>query len=74
VIVETHSEHVVAAGCLAVKERQLEPADLALSFFSQVRGETIVERIPVDGSGRKLVVPEGFFDQSAQELLALLER
>jgi predicted ATPase len=74
VIVETHSEHVVAAGCLAVKEAQLEPADLALSFFSQVRGETKVERIPVDGSGRKLLVPEGFFDQSARELLALLER
>lgn len=73
VIVETHSEHVVAAGCLAVKETQLEPADLALSFFSQVRGETNVERIPVDRSGRKLVVPEGFFDQSAKELLALLE-
>ena len=57
-----------------MKETKLEPADLALSFFSQVRGETHVERIPVDGSGRKLVLPEGFFDQSAQELLALLER
>ena len=73
VIVETHSEHVVAAGCLAVKEAQLEPTDLALSFLSQVRGETQVERIPVDDSGRKLVVPEGFFDQSARELLALLK-
>ena len=73
VIVETHSEHMVAAACLAAKEKQIAPADLALSFFSQVRGETQIDRIDVDASGRRVAAPEGFFDQSAQELLALLK-
>ena len=72
VIVETHSEHVVAAACIAVKRRELEASHLALSFFSQIEGRTRVERIEVDESGRKLSAPEGFFDQSASELLELL--
>ncbi len=72
VIVETHSEHVVAATCLAVKRRELMPEALTLSFFTQREGATTVERIDVDPSGRRLAAPEGFFDQSAQELLELL--
>lgn len=72
VIVETHSEHVVAAACLAVKRRELAPDKLALSFFSQAKGHTQIERIDVDPSGRRLSAPEGFFDQSSQELLDLL--
>jgi len=73
VIVETHSEHVVAASSLAVKRREIAPADLALSFFSQTKGRTRIQRIDVDLSGRRLASPEGFFDQAAQELLELLE-
>ncbi len=72
VIVETHSEHVVAAAGLAVKNRQISRDDLALSYFSQPAGVTEVERIPVDPSGRRLAAPVGFFDQSAQELVELL--
>jgi predicted ATPase len=72
VIVETHSEHVVAAACLATKKEQLEPSQLALSFFAQTQGRTQIERIAVDRTGRRLAAPEGFFDQSAQELLELL--
>lgn len=73
VIVETHSEHVVAAASLAVKRREIAPVDLALSFFSQTKGRTRIQRIDVDLSGRRLASPEGFFDQAAQELLELLE-
>lgn len=73
VIVETHSEHVVAAACLAVKRGELPAIDLALDFFSLTQGHTRVERINVDSSGRRLAAPEGFFDQAAQELLALLD-
>lgn len=72
VIVETHSEHVVASACLAVKRQEIEPAAIALSFFSQVQGRTRIDRIDVDASGRRLASPDGFFDQAAEELLALL--
>jgi predicted ATPase len=46
---------------------------LALSYFSQAQGRTVIERIDVDASGRRLAAPEGFFDQSARELLELFE-
>jgi predicted ATPase len=72
VIVETHSEHIVAAACLALKRTELSPEDLALSFFTQSKGHTRIERIAVDASGRRLRAPEGFFDQATAELLELL--
>lgn len=72
VLVETHSEHVTAAACLAVKRGELAPEDLALSFFTQAKGHTQIERIAVDASGRRLRAPEGFFDQAAAELIELL--
>jgi predicted ATPase len=74
VVVETHSEHVVNAACLAVQDRRIaDPARLALSFFTQAQGCTRVERIGVDGTGRRLAAPPGFFDQAAEELLGLLK-
>ncbi|MEZ4226673.1 MAG: DUF3696 domain-containing protein [Polyangiaceae bacterium] len=72
VIVETHSEHVVAAACLAVKRGALASEDVALSFFAHATGHTRIERIEVDASGRRLRAPEGFFDQTAVELIELL--
>lgn len=72
VIVETHSEYVVTATCLAVKEETLAPEQLALHFFTQVNGQTAAERIPVEKSGRRLKAPEGFFDQASRDLIRLL--
>lgn len=72
VIVETHSEHVVAAACLAVKNGVLSPPQLALQNVRQVDGQTLIQTVPVDASGRRLAAPEGFFDQAADELLQLL--
>jgi predicted ATPase len=73
VIVETHSEHIVAATCLAMKRLELQPDDLSLCFFTQQGGRTSIAKIDVDASGRRLAAPEGFFDQAAHELLELLE-
>jgi predicted ATPase len=73
VVVETHSEHVVAAACLAVKGKELLAEQLELSFFSQKDGHTLIERIPVDEFGRRSASPNGFFDQATQELLELLK-
>jgi predicted ATPase len=72
VVVETHSEHVVAAACLAVKRGLLKPEDVAITFFTQPGGITQLQRIDVDPNGRRLDAPEGFFDQSSRELLDLL--
>lgn len=73
VIVETHSEHVLASMSLAVKREELEPKDLVIHYFSQVDGTTTHERVEVDTRGRQLQAPDGFFDQTARELLELLK-
>lgn len=73
VIVETHSEHLVMAMSLAIKEGALPADDVAVHFFAQQEGQTLIERIPIDASGRRLKAPEGFFDQAAIDLLRLMQ-
>lgn len=73
VIVESHSEHVLASVSLALKEALLLPEDVAVHYFTQEKGQTQVQRIPMDASGRRLKAPPGFFDQAAIDLLALLK-
>lgn len=73
VIVETHSEHVLTSMSLAVKRGELAPDELVIHNFSQVDGVSRHERIEVDRRGRQLKAPDGFFDQTARELLELLE-
>ncbi|MGK4006667.1 DUF3696 domain-containing protein [Sorangium sp. So ce1036] len=71
VVVETHSEHLVTAAQIAVKEG-LPPDDVAISFFSQEAGRTVVQEIELSPHGRALRWPPGFFDQAAIDLAELL--
>jgi energy-coupling factor transporter ATP-binding protein EcfA2 len=71
VVIETHSEHLVTAVQIAVKEG-LPPEDVALSFFSQEAGRTVVQEIELNPHGRALRWPPGFFDQAAMDLAELL--
>ncbi|CAN91844.1 hypothetical protein sce1686 [Sorangium cellulosum So ce56] len=71
VVIETHSEHLVTAVQIAVKEG-LPPEDVALSFFSQEAGRTVVQEIELNPHGRALRWPPGFFDQAAIDLAELL--
>jgi energy-coupling factor transporter ATP-binding protein EcfA2 len=73
VIVETHSEHVVNAVRLAVKQRELTPAQVAIHFFEMDKdGASLTTRIALDEAGRASKWPQGFFDQAARELADLL--
>ena len=71
--VETHSEHVLAAVCLSVKQGRMAPEDVAVHFFQQRDGVSELSEIPVDRDGRRLKAPPGFFDQASQEILELLQ-
>lgn len=77
VILETHSEHIVNALRLAVKRGVdgggLAPEDVVVHNFSQVDGDTRVQRVNIDRNGRLENWPNGFFDQAAQAMLELLK-
>lgn len=73
VIVETHSEHVLAAVCQGIKDEALVPSDVAVQHVRQDGGISEVEEVLLDRQGRRLSAPQGFFDQSLAELLELLK-
>jgi predicted ATPase len=56
---------------LAVKEG-LPPEDVAISFFRQEGGRTLIEEVALSPEGRALRWPPGFFDQAAIDLAELL--
>ncbi len=72
VVVETHSEHVVNAVCLAIKEGILSNDDVSMLFFEQRDGRTTFQKVDIDSQGRKLKYPAGFFDQAAIDLADLI--
>lgn len=71
VIVETHSEHIVNALRLAVKNG-MPKEQTSILFFRDDDGRAIVDPIPVDEYGRSLKSMPGFFDQAMLELSELL--
>jgi predicted ATPase len=71
VVIETHSEHLVTAAQLAVKAG-FPREDVAVTFFRQDNGRTVVEEVELTPQGRALRWPPGFFDQSAIALAELL--
>jgi len=77
VIVETHSDHLVNAIRIAVKNgaarEGLASDQVSINFFSQKDGRTTIDPIPIDESGRLERWPVGFFDQTAQSLLELMK-
>jgi hypothetical protein len=72
VILETHSDHVIHAIQLAVKNKRLSPDEVAMRFFTIEEGAARVEQVPVDEHGRMQKQPLGFVDQAAADLLELL--
>jgi predicted ATPase len=74
VICETHSEYLVSRLRIATGRRVLTyGTDYRLYFTSRVDGVTELEEVPVQGKGRLLKWPKGFFDQSAEDANALIE-
>ncbi len=72
VVVETHSEHVVNAACLAIKAGLLSKDDVSVLFVEQADGRTTIQKVDIDSNGRKLKYPAGFFDQAAIDLADLI--
>lgn len=71
VIVETHSEHIVNAVQLAVKNGF--PVDQqSILFFGQDDGRTTVDSVPLDARGKALRLYPGFFDQAMIDMAELL--
>lgn len=71
VIVETHSEHIVNAVQLAVKNG-FPVEQQSIQFFSQDDGRTTVDSIPLDARGKALRLYPGFFDQAMIDMAELL--
>ncbi|MBF0438256.1 MAG: DUF3696 domain-containing protein [Magnetococcales bacterium] len=75
VLVETHSDHILNGVCIAVKNGQVRPDDVALHFFQQSQNSD--SSIPpvispmVDRHGTLSEWPAGFFDQAEKDLAHL---
>lgn len=72
VIVETHSDHLLNGVRLAVQEGLLNPQSVAIHFFTGATpaGHGVVSPV-IDREGRLSDWPEGFFDQSENDLARL---
>lgn len=75
ILVETHSDHVLSGIRLAVRDRLLDPKEVAIHFFSGAKGETdngVVSPL-IDVKGGLSAWPEGFFDQADNDLIELTQ-
>lgn len=70
VFVETHSEHVLNACRLGVREGKLPPEELNVLYFRRDSVDPIL-RIEVDKDGMIRDWPDGFFDQRTHEFIRL---
>jgi predicted ATPase len=71
-LVETHSDHVLNGVRLSVRDRLLEPKDVAVHFFSGVtQAGNGVNSMHLDERGSVDFWPAGFFDQSETDLTRL---
>lgn len=74
VLVETHSDHVLNGIRVAVKQKILEPDDLAVHYFTRNinDGSTFIQSPSVLIDGSITNWPDGFFDQWTKSLDILL--
>lgn len=75
VLIETHSDHILNGVRLALRDKNIEPENVAVHFFSQDIEEgkacSSVTSMQVDGEGNLSGWPEGFFDQAEKDLARL---
>ncbi|MBO9184584.1 DUF3696 domain-containing protein [Rhizobium sp. L80/93] len=74
IVVETHSDHVIAGMRVAVKSGKLRATDLSVYFFGNGNSDvssTSVSLIQIDRNGMVESWPAGFFDQSEKDLATL---
>jgi len=74
VIVETHSDHVMNGLRVAVKNKEIEPNDIAFNYFKRDGRVSEVQTPQIDDDGRLSFWPDGFFDEHEALLAALVRR
>ena len=74
IIVETHSDHVLNGIRIAVKNKLIDPSNVALHFFDRLSGSLNANRVSptIDKDGRLNQWPDGFFDSWEKGLAELL--
>ena len=72
--VETHSEFIIDGVRLAIKEKLggMAPEDVLIYFFDRKNGESNIEKISIDETGKLSSWPSGFFDQGRKNKAKLL--
>lgn len=72
--VETHSDHVINGIRIAVKETDLSPDNVAISYFQRNRDEhtTEIQNIRIDKKGKISDWPDGFLDEWNNSLFKLI--
>ncbi len=71
IIVETHSEHLLARIQRHIAEEKFSPQQVAIYYFEPIADGTKIHRIGLDNYGQfEEPIPEGFFEKGWQEALA----
>jgi predicted ATPase len=75
VIVETHSEHLVLRLRRLIAEKRISSSDVGLLFVEQHRRESKIREVPISDLGHIEGDdwPNGFFESSLQESIALAD-
>ena len=72
VILETHSDHVLDAVRLAVREGLLRPPQVVIHYLEREGTDVRVTTPAISRTGRLDIWPEGFFDQHERNLSRLI--
>jgi predicted ATPase len=71
VIVETHSEHLLARIQRRIAEQKFSHEQVAIYYFEPTPGGTKIHRLELDEYGQLVEpIPEGFFEEGLEEALA----
>jgi predicted ATPase len=71
VIVETHSEHLLARIQRRIAEQKFSHEQVAIYYFEPTPSGTKIHRLELDEYGQLVEpIPEGFFEEGLEEALA----
>ena len=75
VLMETHSDHIVNASLLGVRQEKLTNEQMNILFFSRSdakSNEVIITNLEITNKGRVKNPPKNFCDQYAMDLRSLM--
>jgi predicted ATPase len=73
IIIETHSEHLILRLRRLIAQKEISSNDVALYFVEKKNGASVIREIKIEENGhiKKDEWPEGFFEETLRESLAL---